>query len=197
MALILRFFRLIYIGFYWIINVHKTLGVRMIDMRCKVLIRASNILDAEGRGYVHYQSWLETYTGIFPDEVMNSLSVEKSIQMARNHPENTQVALVNNKIVGFVTYTGSRDEDLKYAGEIMAIYVLKAYQNQGIGKQLMRVAYQALSDYKTVFLWVLSANKKTVTFYETEGFRFDGHVKKLHNHDIIRMVKKKNQTLID
>jgi ribosomal protein S18 acetylase RimI-like enzyme len=154
-----------------------------------LIIRKATVDDAEGKGYVHYQSWIETYTGLFPDEVMQRLSLEKSIDNARKYPENTYVAVVDNNIVGFSCYLESRDEDLEDTGEIMAIYILKEYQGFGIGKKLMEVCYKELSQYSKLSLWVLGSNKKSVGFYERQGFVADGKTKMLHGKEVIRMVK--------
>ncbi|HRX92425.1 MAG TPA: GNAT family N-acetyltransferase [Candidatus Izemoplasmatales bacterium] len=155
----------------------------------KSLIRKASIDDAEGRGYVHYQSWIETYTGLFPDERMKRLNLQSSINIAREHPENTYVALVGNKIVGFCSYMKSRDEDLADAGEIVAIYVLKEYQGQGIGKKLMDVCYRELKEYPRLSLWVLGSNDKAIRFYSSQGFAKDGKTKTIYDREAIRMVK--------
>ncbi len=155
----------------------------------KLIIRKATVEDAEGKGYVHYHSWIETYTGLFPDEVMARLSLEKNIQLAKDYPENTYVAIVDNKIIGFSCYLQSRDEDLDDTGEIMAIYILKEYQGLGIGKKLMEVCYKELSKYSKLSLWVLGSNKKSVGFYEKQGFVADGKTKMLHGKEVIRMIK--------
>ena len=154
-----------------------------------LIIRKATIDDASGKGYVHYQSWIETYTGLFPDEYMASLSLERSVKLAEDYPENTYVALVNDMIIGFCCYLASRDDDLKDTGEIMAVYVLKDYQGLGIGKKLMEVCYKELSHFSKLSLWVLSSNKKSVAFYEKEGFAPDGKTKLLHGKEVIRMIK--------
>lgn len=48
-----------------------------------LIIRKASVKDAEGKGYVHYQSWIETYTNFFPDEVMARLSLDRNIQLAK------------------------------------------------------------------------------------------------------------------
>ncbi len=158
-------------------------------MRFDIIIRKSNINDAEGRGYVHHQSWIETYTGLVSEEIMRQRSLKRSIQIAHENPENTYVAIINNKIVGFATYAKSRDQDLKDAGEIMAIYVLKDYQGFKIGKRLMQACYKELSEHNTLLLWVMENNRNTVKFYESEGFKHDGSSKIIYEQRVIRMVK--------
>ena len=154
-----------------------------------LVIRKATVEDAEGKGYVHYQSWMETYTSLFSEDYIKSLKLEKFVKLAKDYPENTYVALMNNKIVGYSCYLKSRDEDLDDTGEIMAIYLLKKYQGLGIGKKLLEVCYKELRKYSKLSLWVLGMNKQAIAFYEHHGFIADGKTKIFHNQEIIRMVK--------
>jgi len=155
-----------------------------------ITIRKANGHDATGIGYVHYQSWIETYTGLFPDEVIEKLSLEKSVQLATEHPENTYIAIVDEKVVGFSSYLKARDSDVENYGEIIAIYVLKAYQGKGIGRKLIKVCYHELLQYQGIIIWVLKSNVNAVRFYEAEGFEFDGKRKVLYGKEVVRMMLK-------
>lgn len=152
-------------------------------------IRKATYQDAEGKGYVHYKSWIETYTGLFPNEVMEKISLERSVKLAKEHPENTYVAIVDHKIVGFACYIESRDTDLQNAGEIMAIYILNDFKNMGIGKALMKVCYKELANFNIITVWVLESNEKAIGFYESEGFKKDGQSKIIYTRKTIRMIK--------
>lgn len=154
-----------------------------------LIIRKATTEDANGKGYVHYKSWTETYTGLFPDEVMEKITFERSVKLAKEHPENTYVAIVDHKIVGFACYLESRDTDLKNAGEIMAIYILNDFKHMGIGKALMKACYKELSKFKIISLWVLENNKEAIGFYEHEGFNKDGHSKLTYSKKTLRMTK--------
>ncbi|KFZ26544.1 MAG: Mycothiol acetyltransferase [Candidatus Izimaplasma bacterium HR2] len=145
----------------------------------EVVIRKATITDAEGKGYVHYHSWNETYTGLIDQEYLDSRSLKKCIESAKNYPQNTYVAIVDNKVIGFSCYLKARDEDLKDAGEINAIYILKDYYGLGIGKRLMDVCYNELSEYSMISLWVLKSNKHAIDFYEHLGFAKDGKEKEI------------------
>jgi ribosomal protein S18 acetylase RimI-like enzyme len=153
------------------------------------IIRKATINDSNGKGYVHYKSWIETYTGLFPDEVMEKITLERSVRLAKEHPENTYVAIVDHKIVGFACYLESRDADLKNAGEIMAIYILNDFKNMGIGKALMEACYKELSNFNIIAVWVLESNKKAIGFYESEVFKKDGYSKVIYTKKTIRMKK--------
>lgn len=152
-------------------------------------IRLQTKEDAQGKGYVHYQSWIETYQELIPEYYLMRHSLERTTQLAYEHPENTWIALVEDKVVGFSCFVPSRDEDLIDAGEITAIYVLKDYQHQGIGYQLMEKALFSLSSYQVVALWVLSDNEQAIKFYEKQGFTKDGQSKIVMERKAIRMIK--------
>lgn len=154
-----------------------------------LIIRKATAEDAEGKGFVHYQSWIETYTGLFPDDFMKKQSLERNITIAREHPENTYIAIVDDEIVGFACYSKSRDDDLTDAGEIMAIYLLEKFQGKGIGKNLALKCIDELSDYQKMSLWVLQSNTKAIRFYEGLGFKEDGKQKVFAERRIIRMTQ--------
>lgn len=70
------------------------------------IIRKCTADDADGRGMVHYQSWKETYSGLMPAEYLDKLRLDKQIEIARKHTDNTLVAVVGEKVVGF-SFTGN------------------------------------------------------------------------------------------
>ena len=133
-----------------------------------------------GRGYVHCTAWQEAYRGIVSDRYLDSMTVEATTARARRFPENTLVARDKEKVVGFAVYGPSRDEDLTDAGEIVAIYVLSEYYGRKIGYRLMNEAVSRLSEYNTIFVWVLEQNERAIRFYHRYGFEFDGCKKQLN-----------------
>lgn len=130
--------------------------------------------DADARGYVHWKSWQETYPGLMPEEALTSRSLHSRQELARRFPENTFVAELDGKIVGFSCYHPYYGTDLSDCGEVQAIYILRQAQGLGIGRRLMDAALQALSEFDTIVLWVLKGNERAIGFYEHYGFRFDG-----------------------
>lgn len=133
-----------------------------------------------GRGYVHCTAWQEAYRGIVCDRYLDSMTVEATTARARQFPENTLVAKDQEKVVGFAVYSPSRDEDLTDAGEVVAIYVLSEYYGHKIGYRLMNEAVSRLSEYNTIFVWVLEQNERAIRFYHRYGFEFDGCKKQLN-----------------
>ena len=159
----------------------------------EIIIRKATSLDAEGKGYVHYHSWNQTYTGLIDQDYLDSRSLEGCIKTAKKFPNNTFVAVDKNKIVGFASYIKARDEDITNAGEVIAIYLLKEYKGLGIGKKLMNECLKELKEFNKVIVWVLSSNLSTISFYEHLGFIKDGSKKELKINEkssltVIRMV---------
>lgn len=141
-----------------------------------------------GKAYVHYQAWNEAYTGLIDQKHLDNRSVEKCMEKAFDHPENTLVAKDGDKVVGFVCYGESRDGDLPDAGEVYALYVLRAYQGQKVGYRLMNAAVEQLDGKNKVALWVLKNNLSAQRFYERYGFRADGTEAQIYLGTEIRMV---------
>lgn len=127
--------------------------------------------DINGKGYVHWKSWHETYTGLVDDGYMQKLSMERCIEMAHRWPQNTLVAKDGDQVVGFVCYGQSEESG---CGEVFAIYVLADYYGQKVGYELMNAAFEKLSTYKHIAVWVLKDNERAIKFYERYGFCFDG-----------------------
>ena len=135
--------------------------------------------DKNGKGYVHWKSWHETYTGLIDPAYMEKLTLEKCIDMAHRWPDNILVAKDGNNVVGFVGYGESGDDAFADCGEVFAIYVLADYHGQKIGYDLMNAAFEKLADYKKIAVWVLKGNDRAIKFYERYGFRFDGTEKEI------------------
>ncbi len=130
--------------------------------------------DMDGKGYVHYKSWHETYTGLIDQNYLDAITAEKCISTAHRWPDNTLVAKDGDKVIGFIAYNAYRDDSLTETGEIFGLYVLQDYQGQKVGYQLMNAAIEQLAQYKAVALWVLKGNDKAIRFYEKYGFQYDG-----------------------
>ena len=130
--------------------------------------------EMDGKGYVHWNSWRETYAGLIDPHYLDTLSLEKCIQAAHKWPDRILIAKDGEKVIGFVGYGPYRDNTLSDTGEIYALYVLQEYQHQGIGFALINAAFERLADDSSIALWVLDGNERAIAFYERCGFRFDG-----------------------
>lgn len=132
--------------------------------------------DADAKDYVHWKSWQETYPGLVDDGYLARLTPEKCQEIARRWPENTLVAVLDGRIVGFCCRGVS---DCPGCGEIIALYVLREAQGLGISRRLMDAALADLEEFPTVLLWVLQGNHRAIGFYEHSGFRPDGTTREI------------------
>ncbi len=130
--------------------------------------------ELDGKAYVHYKAWHETYTGLIDPAYMRGVTLEKCRETARRWPENIITAKDGERVVGFAAYGPYRDGTLPECGEVFAIYVLKEYQGRGVGFALMNAALDRLSGFRRIALWVLRGNERAIRFYTRYGFRFDG-----------------------
>lgn len=145
-------------------------------------IRVGVAEDAAALARMHVTSWRETYTGILPDAMLSSLSVEgrKTIwDQVMSQPTTAGSTVVHlaehgGQIIGFGSCGSQRTEHLKekgYDGEISAIYILRKHQRHGLGARLLRVmAADLLSrGFSAASLWVLRENTPARRFYEQYG----------------------------
>ncbi len=141
-----------------------------------LVIRPATIDDAHAIAFVHVTTWRTTYGYILPDTFLGSLSIEQREQMWRSFFESEVqnshllVAEVDGQVIAFANFGPSRDDFQEYDCELYAIYMLEAYQHQGIGRELMRAAMRQLAEagYRAMYLWVLEGNP-AIRFYEALG----------------------------
>ncbi len=144
-----------------------------------VIIRKAELADAFSIAKVSVNCWKSTYKGIIAEEYLENLSYEQREQAMKS----TIISLSMNKkfifvaeddtdgIVGFVSFGENREDDKNYKGEIYAIYILKEYQNKGIGKLLFKNAVDKLKENSLfpVIIWVLAENIQACRFYVFMG----------------------------
>lgn len=130
--------------------------------------------EISGKAYVHYKSWQETYPGLVDPEYLKGMTLEKCTDIALKWRDNIIVAKDGDNVIGFAAYGKYRDDSLPGHGEVYAIYVLKDYYGKGVGYDLMNAAFDRLSEYSKIAVWVLKGNERAIKFYERFGFRFDG-----------------------
>ena len=142
-----------------------------------VTIRDARIEDAAGIAKVHVDSWRTTYADIVPDNYLANLSYGRREAVWRDilggaAADSCTFVAVNDEgeIVGFVNGGPQRNGDSAYQGELYAIYLLQAYQGQGIGRQLARRLVEAFlqAGIRSMLLWVFADNA-ACRFYESLG----------------------------
>ncbi|MEO1290852.1 MAG: GNAT family N-acetyltransferase, partial [Chloroflexota bacterium] len=140
-------------------------------------IREATLNDVDAIAHVHVESWKTTYTGIMPDEVIASRSLDvrkRQWQHGLNNPEREAfdfVAEIDDKIVGFVSGGKPQSTDNSFDCELYAIYLLNDMQGKGIGRKLTIALVKKLHKvgHKTMVLSVLKDNQASRGFYEKMG----------------------------
>ena len=148
-------------------------------------IRVATLEDVPGLARMHVASWHETYSGILPDTMLSSLTVDgraaawAQIMRQPSTPGSTVIYLAEHEgiIIGFGSCGAQRTASLKdkgYDGEVSAIYVLRDFQKRKIGARLLAVMSLDLSRraFSAAALWVLRDNLGARRFYE----RYAGQV---------------------
>jgi GNAT superfamily N-acetyltransferase len=142
-----------------------------------VQIRQAVPEDAAGIARVHVDAWRTTYPGIVSAAVLEKLSVERNQEFWRkiiSEPEDQTFVLVaidqRAGVVGFASAGPERSGNFPHQGELYAIYMLRAYQGRGVGRELVSaVADQLLHQgHSSMLVWVLRDNLFRA-FYEVLG----------------------------
>jgi ribosomal protein S18 acetylase RimI-like enzyme len=126
-------------------------------------IRPATAADHQGIARVHVDSWKETYAGTLPQAHLDDLGYRAREAMWKGlDPKRTPTFLAEeaDRVVGFVSGGEERSQDPLYRGELYAIYILRAYQGRGLGRDLIRRFTGALHELglDAMLLWVLSEN---------------------------------------
>jgi ribosomal protein S18 acetylase RimI-like enzyme len=134
--------------------------------------------DADAIGALHVAAWRETYASLMPAAMLQGLSVESRTALWRRVLADPRSAVVvaegAGALAGFCSCGPQRSAALAeqgYDGEITAIYVLRRFQERGVGSALMAAAAEALGrrSFKAAALWVLDRNEPARRFYERRG----------------------------
>lgn len=104
------------------------------------------------------------------------------LQSEMNHPQTTfYFVYQNEELAGYLKLnTGAAQSEAmgKEALEIERIYLVGAYQKNGLGKQLIRFSEETAKSLKLSKVWlgVWERNERAIAFYERLGFiRFSTH----------------------
>lgn len=137
-------------------------------------IRKATPADAKGIAKVQVDTWKTTYKDIVPDDYLNKMTYESRERLWQQVMAIHSVYVAETeagKIVGFANAGEERTGDYPdYNGELYAIYILKAYQKQGLGKLLLRPVIEELiqRNISSMIVLVLEENGSCL-FYESLG----------------------------
>ena len=140
-------------------------------------VRPARPEDARRIGEILVDTWRATYVGVMPQDVLDSLSVERRTADAEQwiaHPDTRAfVAEEDGELLGVVNVGPSWSTPGD--GELYAIYVLPEAHGTGAGPALMEAGVAALAGrWSAAILWVATDNPRARRFYEREGWIVDG-----------------------
>lgn len=135
------------------------------------MIRVMTEKDIRSVRQIALASWGETYSSLFPDEVLvDWFERNYSSAMLCKQIEKTNMFVVeqNEQIVGFASFT-QVDEDGD--SELTALYISPKHTKQGLGTSLVEKGVEALqSKGHNLYVYVESVNLTARSFYEKLGF---------------------------
>jgi len=144
-----------------------------------MLIREATVDDAAAFANVKIKSWKTTYKGLFPDIILDNLSIEnETLKWLRNLEGIAQVdtskafvAETNDKeIVGVAAGRKNDDRIFRYDCNLSITYILKEYQRKKLGSRLTEQIVDFFVDkrFKSMIVWILKGNTNSL-FYEKLG----------------------------
>jgi GNAT superfamily N-acetyltransferase len=143
----------------------------------KINIREANISDAAGLARVSVDSWRSTYSGIIPQEYLDSLTYENRTSRWEERLSNLDgpgfTFIVEDGFSNIIGYAGGlkgNSGNLVYTGEVGDIYLQKEFQGMGIGRRLMATVALRLKEFghNSLLIWVFEENPYRI-FYESLG----------------------------
>ncbi|MBU3084941.1 GNAT family N-acetyltransferase [Acinetobacter seifertii] len=139
-------------------------------------IRIATFKDALSIAEVHVQAWKETYTGMVKQEILDELNVLdkeqlwKEISRSLNHK--LFIYTENGVVKGFLDGYLNPENNV---AEILAFYLLKEVQKQGVGRELFQKFYQCALNQGYAFIRLEVFNKNPSRFfYEKMGAKLIG-----------------------
>ncbi len=120
---------------------------------------------------VYVQTWRDTYLSVIPYGYLFEMSATEHERAFLHELARTRttgfVAEEEGKAIGFIRGGNERNGDRIYGGEIYALYVLKNFQNRGVGSALVSALVErfAQDGIYTMLVRVLRLNPYR-RFYE-------------------------------
>lgn len=159
-------------------------------------ISPATVRDAELLADLHLDVWEEAYGDLIAPEILLTRRRRRAERVAQwrqiiaGDQSDTLLAWTDDRsrLIGFASTGPGRDEprgDLPDL-EVWALYVRSEVYGAGVGHALMNDAIGSAPAY----LWVLDGNDRAITFYQRQGFAFDGSSKEDPVGVELRMVRR-------
>ncbi|MUV36641.1 putative N-acetyltransferase YuaI [Lentibacillus sp. JNUCC-1] len=136
-------------------------------------IRKARDEDAAAIADVHIRSWKNTYQELIDEQDLSNTTYEnrktlwETVLRVQKPNQCTLVIEQDGKIVGFVSGGPERTKRFKHDCEIYTIYLLDAYQKQGLGTRLLKAFATEMKafGFSSLLVWILTQNPSS-RFYE-------------------------------
>lgn len=152
-------------------------------------IRHAEFEDIEEIQDVAMESWLDTYSGIIPEEnikeIVDSWYDSKDLKQQVKDPL-FFVAEENGEITGFI-HASVKDE----RAHLHRLYLRPENQGKGLGTRLYEKAEDMIkeTDARFIRLEVMSENSKGLDFYTSKGFELEKEEKvELNQTEVMQKV---------
>ena len=132
--------------------------------------------DIPKKAAVHAQTWQETYRGLLPDELNDTITPRFAEYVTRRLTSlRALVAKVDGRIVGYISWSDRCRGHFTVDGaaEVGNLYVLREFQGRGVGRALLDAALRCIGE-RDVVLSAFSSNAAALGFYEHIGFERTG-----------------------
>ena len=132
--------------------------------------------DIPEKAAVHAQTWQETYRGLLPDELNDTITPQFAEDVTRRLTSlRTLVAKIDGRIVGYISWSDRCRGHFSVDGaaEVGNLYVLQEFQGRGVGRALLEAALARIGE-QDVILSAFSSNTAALGFYEHIGFERTG-----------------------
>ena len=139
------------------------------------MIRDATEADVDAIAHVHVTAWRETYPGIMPPEILDSLDASRRAAQwlrwfAAHASSRRQVLAVREMDGDVVGFASGAISDGSNEAELETLYLLRRVQGHGDGRRLFAHVAAGLTDLgaSSLVLWVADGNP-TADFYAHLG----------------------------
>lgn len=152
----------------------------------EVSIRRALASDAAAVASVHIAGWRDGYADLLPADYLAELDdagCRARWQAQLGNPDRETVEFVaeaNAAVIGLVSVGPSADQDVRGAGEVWDLFVVRDAWSGGVGTRLLRAGLDALAEsgFGEAVVWVLAGNDRATACYRRAGFCFDHLVRR-------------------
>lgn len=144
-------------------------------------VREGRAGDGAAVGAVQTRSWRAAYAGLMPPAAYEAMApelAERSFEGAvAEGAGGLWVAVREDEVAGFVRSGPTRAEGAAAdVGEVLALYLDPLYQRKGLGRRLLRRAFDDLAagGFRVATCFVLEGNEPAARFYSRAGMSTDG-----------------------